>query len=87
MSSGIHGIGVKRVLEHEIADAKANALRSKKKKKLVEQGSKVFGSLDDILFQNKVRKRLGKGLPAALRNFGWVVWGLSWVKAAWLIPP
>ena len=65
----VAAIGVKRVLEHETADAKANALRSKKKKKLVEQGSKVFGSLDDILFQNKVRKRLGEELPAALRNF------------------
>jgi hypothetical protein len=65
----VAAIGVKRVLEHEIAEAKANGLRSKKKTKLAEKGSKVFGSLDDILFRKKVKEQLGEELPAALRNF------------------
>jgi hypothetical protein len=80
-------VGNKRVADFEVAEAKAMSLTAKKKKTLIVQGSKVFGSLDDLLFRKKVKERLGEELPPFLRIFNWMVLGPSWAKAASHIPP
>ena len=62
-------VGYKRVADFGVAEAKAMSLAAKKKKTLIVQGSKVFGSLDDLLFRKKVKERLGEELPPFLRDF------------------